>query len=184
MKKFTLNREDAVLVIVDIQERLAAVMDKRDMVIDNTIHLIEAAKLLNLPILVTEQYPTGLGPTVEKIAGALPPTVKPVEKISFSCCGQPEFVHGVGDTGKKQVILCGMETHVCVLQTALSLLEAGYVVHMVKDAVCSRKKSDFIAGVELSREAGAVITTTEIALFQLLKRAGTDEFKTIVKRIK
>jgi nicotinamidase-related amidase len=183
MDKFFLDKEDAVLVVVDIQERLAAVMSERQKVIGNSVHLIEAAKILQFPILLTEQYPKGLGPTVSEIKEALP-SYKPVEKVMFGCCGEPMFMDAIAFMGKRKVILCGMETHVCVLQTCLGLIKEGYTVHVVQDAVCSRSTENYRIGIEFMRDAGAVITGTETALFQLLEKAGTEEFKIISKRIK
>jgi nicotinamidase-related amidase len=181
--KYFLSREDAVLVVVDIQERLAVVMSEREKVVRNTLHLIETAKLLRIPVILTEQYPKGLGPTVQEIRDALP-SCKPVEKLTFSCCGEPSFVKALASTGRKKVILCGMETHVCVLQTCIGCLKAGYAVHAVRDAICSRTKENYRTGIEFMRDADAVITGTETVLFQLLEKAGTEEFKTIAKRIK
>jgi nicotinamidase-related amidase len=158
-------------------------MKKRKGTVANTIHLIEAAKLLDIPVVVTEQYPKGLGPTVSEIKDALP-SYEPLEKITFDCCKGDGFLEKISLLKKKQIILAGMETHVCVLQTCLSLLKEKYGVHLVSDAVCSRKKEDFIAGKEMMRDAGAVISCTETVLFQLLEKAGSQEFKEISRRIK
>jgi len=183
MDKFVLNRNDSILVFVDIQERLAAVMADRQKVVDNCLHLIEVSKLLNIPVLLNEQYPKGLGPTVSEIREALQP-YQPLEKVTFSCCRGGSFLNGLEASGRKKVILAGMETHVCVLQTVIDLLKAGYPVHVVKDATCSRTLDNSVAGTEFMRDAGAVITCTETVLFQLLEKAGTDEFRAISKRIK
>lgn len=183
MDKFILKKNDAVLVIVDIQERLAVVMAERQKVIDNCLHLIESAKLLNIPIMLNEQYPKGLGPTVPEIREALK-DYPPLEKITFSCCGQTEFLSNIAALNRKKVILCGMETHVCVLQTCIDLLKEGFAVHTVSDAICSRTKDNFNTAIEFMRDAGAVITCTETVLFQMLEKAGTEEFKIISKRIK
>ena len=183
MDKFFLEKHEAVLVIVDIQERLAAVMSERKEVVDNCLHLIELCKLLNIPVLLNEQYPRGLGPTVSEIKEALRPYA-PLEKISFVCCKGEAFPEKLAATGRKKVILSGMETHVCVLQTCIGLLKEGYVVHAVNDAICSRTKENYRTAVELMRDSGAVVTCTETVLFQILERAGTEEFKIISKRIK
>ncbi len=180
---YFLDKKESVLVIVDIQERLAAVMEKRQGVVSNSLHLIEAARLLDIPVILTEQYPKGLGRTVEEIRHALP-SYEPVEKIAFGCCGEPKFMRALSGTGKKKIILGGMETHVCVLQTCLGLLKEDYSVHAVSDAVCSRSFDNFSTGIAFMRDAGAVITSTETVLFQLLEKAGTEEFKSISKRIK
>ena len=181
--RFFLGKDDSVLVLVDIQERLAAVMREKEKVVRNALHLIEAAKLLNIPIVVTEQYPKGLGPTVNEIREALPSSV-PVEKLTFSCCGEPAFLEALSSSGRNKIILCGMETHVCVLQTCIGSLREGYTVHVVRDAVCSRTKENFAVAIDFMRDAGAVITGTETVLFQLLEKAGTEEFKAISRRIK
>jgi nicotinamidase-related amidase len=171
MTKFQLDKKKAVLVIVDIQERLVPAMKKRQKVYDNCNHLIEAAKLLEIPIVVTEQYPKGLGPTVNEIKDALP-EYAPLEKVTFDCCKGEGFLERIASLKKKYIILTGMETHVCVLQTCLSLLKEKYTVHLVSDAVCSRKKDDYLTGKAMMH------------LFQLLEKAGTPEFKAISKRIK
>ncbi len=183
MERFFLKPDESALIIIDIQERLAAVMAERGPVIDNCLHLIELSKLLNIPILVTEQYPKGLGPTVEELKKNLP-YYRPIEKITFNCCDEKSFLSEIDKLGRKRLILTGMETHICVLQTCLGLLERGFYIHVVSDAVCSRKESDKRTGLELMRDAGAVITCTETVLFQELRVAGTEEFKVISKRIK
>lgn len=183
MDKFVLKKDNSAMIVVDIQERLAVVMGEKERVIANTKHLIEASRLLNVPLIVTEQYPKGLGPTVPEIKGALL-QYSPIEKISFSCCGEPSFMSAVSEAGRKQIILMGMETHVCVLQTCIDLLKEGYYVHVVKDAICSRTVDNFSTAIEFMRDAGAVITCTETVLFQLLEKAGSEEFKAISKRIK
>ena len=183
MAKFAIDRVDTTLVIVDVQERLAAVMDQRRKVVGNCRRLIEGAKILGMPVVVTEQYPRGLGPTEEELRGALP-VYEPVEKISFSCCGEPKFMDTVAGLGKKKIILAGMETHVCILQTCIELLNAAFSVHLVRDAVCSRTKDNWLVGIGMMRDAGAVISSTETVLFQLLGGAGTEEFKSISRLVK
>jgi len=181
--KFAIDRAGAALVIVDVQERLAAVMDQRRKVIGNCLRLIEGAKTLGMPVVVTEQYPKGLGPTEKELRGALP-VYEPVEKISFSCCGEPKFMEAVSQLGRKKIILAGMETHVCVLQTCIELLNAAYSVHLVRDAVCSRTRDNWLTGIGMMRDAGAVVTSTETVLFQLVGEAGSPEFKAISKLVK
>ncbi len=181
--KYLLDQEDAVLLIVDIQERLAVVMKERERVVKNCGHLIELAKMIKLPIVVTEQYPKGLGRTVPELRDAVP-DYRPIEKIAFNCCGEPDFVSEIKKLGKKKAIISGMETHICVLQTTLGLLREGVVPHVVEDAICSRTEGNWRTGLELMRDAGAVVTCTETVLFQLLKVAGTEEFKKISQRIK
>lgn len=183
LDKYFIDKEDTVLLIVDIQEKLAVVMKEREKVVGNNLHLIELAKMLGMPVVVTEQYPKGLGVTASEIREALP-SYHPVEKTTFDCCGQPAFLQELKAHNKGTVILMGMETHICVLQTCIGLLKGGLNVHLVQDAVCSRTKDNWKMGVQFMRDAGSVVTCTETVLFQLLKVAGTEEFKKISKRIK
>jgi len=181
--KFLIRKDEVILVLIDIQEKLAAAMKKRDAVTANCLHLVELAKLLEVPILLTEQYPKGLGPTLEEIKTALP-VYEPFEKTAFDCCREIGFIEKVAASGRQKILLAGMETHICVLQTALGLIQAGYSVQVIQDACCSRTKDNFKIGMEWLRDAGAVITGTETVLFQLLEKAGTEPFKVISKRIK
>ncbi|ACA58964.1 hydrolase [Candidatus Desulforudis audaxviator] len=183
MGKFFLDKTNAALVIIDIQDRLAAAMKVKNEVIKNCLHLIELSKMLNIPIVVTEQYPKGLGRTLVEIKEQLP-VYQPIEKLTFSCCEEPNFLNEIKKLDKMSIILTGMETHICVLQTCIGLLREGFNVHIVRDAVCSRAKENWKTGIEFMRDAGAAITCTETVLFQLLKVAGTEEFKAISKKIK
>ena len=183
MEKFFLEQNNTALLIIDVQERLAKVMEVKEKVIANCVHLVEIAKTYDMPVLVTEQYPRGLGPTVEEIRNAVP-EYRPVEKLTFSCCDEQSFLEELRRLNRKYIILAGMETHVCVLQTGISLLRKGFQVHLVKDAVCSRAKENWDTGIGFMRDAGAVITCTETVLFQILKIAGTEEFKALSRRIK
>ena len=146
LDKFSLEKENAVLLIVDIQERLAAVMEKKDRVVKNNQHLIELAKMINMPVVVTEQYPKGLGRTVPELQTALP-NYRPVEKLTFDCCSQPTFLSALKSLNRNTVILTGMETHICVLQTCLGLLKDGMNVHVVQDAICSRTNESWKSGM-------------------------------------
>ncbi|MGO9612051.1 MAG: hydrolase [Dissulfurispiraceae bacterium] len=183
MNKFFITRHNSILALIDIQDKLAAIMKSRDELVENCLHLIEIATLLKMPIVLTEQYPKGLGRTVEKIIKKLP-VYEPFEKLTFSSCEERKFSDALRQHDKKTVILTGMEAHICILQTCIGLLEKGYDVHLVCDAVCSRTENNWKMAMEFMRDAGAVITSTETVLFQLLKNAGTDEFKIISKRIK
>lgn len=182
--KFKLDTDKAVLVVIDIQERLVPAMPQKVYArLRNTVAmLVEAAKLLGVPVITTEQYPQGIGHTVPELAGSC--SEKVVEKVSFGCCGEPDFIAAIKESGRSQVLVTGMEAHVCVYQTVLGLLEHGYHVHLVRDAICSRNKVDFLAGVASAAEAGAVVTTAETVLFQLLKESTHDHFKAISKLVK
>ena len=182
--KFKLDASKAVLVVIDIQERLVTAMPQEIYQrMRNTVGiLVQAAGLLGIPVITTEQYPKGIGHTVPELAESCKGTV--VEKVSFGCCGEPNFMAVLKKYGRSQVIVTGMEAHVCVYQTVLGLLEGGYHVHLVRDAVCSRNKTDFLAGVANCGEAGSVVTTAEIALFQMLQESTHEHFKAISKLIK
>ena len=170
-------------MVIDIQERLVRAMPKLDEYYHNVGILIKAFRRLGAPVVVTEQYAKGLGPTVPEIADALGES-ESVEKMTFSCAGEPKYVEELKATGANQAVLCGMETHVCVQQTALDLVAAGYQVHVAADAVRSRKKQDWIFALERMRQAGVIITTTEAIIFEMLVKCGTDEFKDISKLVK
>ncbi|MBI1921639.1 MAG: hydrolase [Geobacter sp.] len=182
--KFFLDSKNAALVVIDVQEKLCAAMDEKvlEKLTRNTGILLESARELNLPVVATEQYVKGLGETVPALKEKLPEST--LEKMTFSCCGETAFMEKIRSLGRKQIIVTGMETHVCVLQTVLELLDAGYAVHLVSDAVMSRKKENWKLGIDTAAAAGAVITSTEAALFQLLRVAGTDEFKKLSKLVR
>ncbi len=183
-EKFLLDKSNAVLVVIDVQEKLCKAMNEKvlERLVSNTSILQQAAQEMGMPILATEQYVKGLGETLPALKERL--AEASIEKMTFGCCGEETFPDRLKALGKKQVIVTGMETHVCVLQTVLELLDAGYMVHVVRDAVMSRHKENWLVGVETARDAGAVITSTEAALFQLLKVAGTEEFKKLSKLVR
>lgn len=182
MDQYTLKREEAVLFIVDIQERLAPVIDKKDQVIANTGILIRAAEEMGIPLLATEQYPKGLGRTVEDLLPLIGED-KIISKMSFTA--YTEDVKKVLESlGRKKIILAGMETHVCVFQTSRDLLADGYQVYLVGDAVSSRTRANYQNGLDLIQAMGGVITNTETVIFDLLKVSGTPEFKAMSRLIK
>lgn len=177
------TRANTGLVMVDIQERLLPAICERERVVQNALRLIKGAGILNLPVLVTEQYRKGIGVTVPEIASAIP-DFAPIEKTAFSCLGAPGFVERLRSRGVSEVVLCGIETHVCVCQTTLDLLTAGFRPFVVADAISSRTPANHRLGVERMRDAGAIIVSTEMILFELLERAGTDEFKQVLALVK
>lgn len=180
------DRENCALLVIDIQDRLCTVMpeDTLPKMLRNTRILIETAKEMHIPIVLSEQYPKGLGPTAPEIRSALPDGQAPITKKVFSCCKEPAFEPVLfEELAKKTFILCGMETHVCVLQTALDLLQRDRRVYVAADAVVSRFKINWKYGLNVMRQAGAVIGTTEMFAFGLLGTSGTDEFKRIQKLI-
>ncbi|NWG01462.1 MAG: isochorismatase family protein [Syntrophaceae bacterium] len=180
-----MERENAVLAIVDVQNLLMKQMDQKvgEKVIRNIQTMIAFAKKMDIPILVTEQYPKGLGKTVPEIRKHLD-SIVPIEKIAFSCCGVEMFNQQLDHRGRNQIILTGIETHVCVLQTADDLIQKGYTVNAIADAICSRRKLDWEIGLRWMEKRGAMISTTEIIAFQLLKEAGTEEFRELSKWLK
>lgn len=181
--KYKLNRNDAVLIVIDLQERLMNAMKDREKVYKNTNLLLSTAKEFNIPVILSEQYPRGLGETVAVIKENLPADYIYVDKQSFSLCGAGLFEKLV-NIGKNTVIVCGSETHVCVFQTVRDLVEAGYNVHLVRDAVCSRFDENYENSLSLMSELGAVVTNSETVVFDLLVTAGTKEFKAISPLIK
>lgn len=183
-----LDRAQAVLVVVDVQERLVAAMERRDRVLARTALLIRVASLAGLPTVVTRQYPKGLGeldPVIESaLVEAAPSGVTRVDKLSFDCFGEPSFVEAVCATGRKQLLVAGMESHICVTQTCLTGLAEGYDVHIAVDACCSREDDCHAAALARLGHAGAVITTAESAAYELIGSAGTDEFKRLLSFVK
>jgi len=177
-----LNPQDAVLVIIDIQGKLATLMHEREELFKNASRMIRGARALEIPIILTEQNPEGLGPTVPEIAELM--EGKAIGKFAFSCCGEEKFMQALRDTGRRQVLLAGIETHVCVYQTAADLLAAGYEVHVVSDAVSSRTFANKHLGLMKMKDLGACVTGMEMALFEMLKVARGDKFKQIIKIVK
>ena len=179
----TLSRDTTALLIIDIQEKILKVMQKPDDLINNTLKLIKGIKVLSLPIFYTEQYPKGLGPTsailLEELQG-----LSPIQKMSFSCSGADNFIQRLIDNNIKQVIIAGIESHVCVQQTVMDLLANNFQVDVCADAVSSRKEIDYNTAIERMRNFGAEITTVESVLFELLNVCGTDEFKQVSKIVK
>ncbi|MDZ7289867.1 MAG: hydrolase [candidate division KSB1 bacterium] len=178
-----LDRQHAALLVIDIQDRIHVVMRYREEVENNTHKLIRGFQLLHLPILLTEQYPKGLGHTISSLRYTLQATL-PIQKMTFSCRGCDELMRTLEEKRIHQVVLAGIETHVCVLQTALDLMANHYQVHVVRDAVSSRHDLDHQTALQRLAQAGAIITTTEAVLFELLGRADTPEFKEVSKLLK
>jgi nicotinamidase-related amidase len=182
-KSLRLTRAKAGLVVVDVQERLLPAIFEQQRVVQNSVRLIQGAAILQVPTFATEQYRKGLGPTVPEVA-AVVPGFAPIEKVAFSACGATGFIPALQAQEVSEVILCGIEAHVCVSQTCLDLLDQGFRVFVVADAVSSRTPENYRFGVDRMRAAGAVIVSTEMALFELLEEAGTAEFKQILALVK
>ncbi len=174
------------LVVIDVQEKLALAMapDVRRELLAGGQVLLRAADELGVPVVVTEQYPKGLGNTLPEVAEHLPTASTKVVKDSFSCCDEPAFTEALEAAGRPQVVLVGMEAHVCVLQTAIQLQEAGYTVFVVADAVCSRRPGHRADALDRLRAEGVVVANVESVLFEWLRRAGTDAFRSLAKLIR
>jgi nicotinamidase-related amidase len=170
-----LDRERAALVVIDMQEAFRKAVPSFDGIAEATATLVRGAEAVGIPVVVTEQYPKGLGRTVEEVATRLPEGVEPIEKVSFSATE----AEGFDLSGRNQALVCGIEAHVCVNQTVLDLLDQGVEVHVAEDAVGSRFEQNRRVGLQKAEAAGAVITSVETALFELVARAGTDEFKRV-----
>lgn len=173
------------LVVIDVQERLFAAMEasRRDAVLGNVTLLLATARRLGVPVLLTEQYPKGLGPTLAEVREASG-GARPLEKMSFSCAGAPGFMEALRESGVDSVILAGIEAHVCVLLTALDLLGRGLPVSVAADAVCSRRSSNLELGLAHARQAGAVVASTETVVFQLLGSADHEAFREVSKLLR
>ncbi|HXU81533.1 MAG TPA: isochorismatase family protein [Polyangia bacterium] len=184
-----IDRERAALLLVDFQERLAAVMAPGEVAaaVRNIVLLFELARQLRIPVVVSEQYPRGLGPTVAALREALLQpglAIERVEKIEFSCTDSPAFLEVHRKLARDQWIVVGMEAHVCVYQTARGLVAMGARVHVPADAVVSRAPTNVRIGLDLCGRAGAYVTATETVVFDALKRAGTDEFRALSRLLK
>jgi nicotinamidase-related amidase len=175
-----IGRDDSVLVVIDVQERLMPVIADREKVTENVVRLLKSAEILGLPVILTEQEK--LGSTLPELREARP-GLQPIRKLEFDCFGCQEFVQEVRKVGRNTLILCGVETHICVAQTALHAAP-DYTIHVVSDATSSRTEANWQAGLDRMRQAGVVITSTEMVIYELLQFAGTDEFTAVLPLVK
>jgi nicotinamidase-related amidase len=184
------RREDALLVVVDVQDRLAAVMEHRDRVVAAVVRLVRTAALVGVPIVLTRQYPEGLGETDGAIVDAIAAVEEagaPVfraDKLAFDCFADEEFARIIEASGRDQLLLAGMETHICIAQTALHGLRSGYEVQVVAEACCSREDEAYRLALGRMSSAGTVVTTVESVMYELVGAAGTDEFRSLLKIVK
>ena len=178
-----LTIENACLVVIDIQEKLLPVMAEPEPVVRNAAVLIQIAKTLNIPILWCRQVPKALGPTVKELSSLLK-DVEPIDKSTFSCCGEQVFMERIDGLKAQTAVLCGIESHVCVFQTAMDLIQHGLSVHVAEDAVSSRTDENKQIGLRRMAKEGAVITSTEMLLFELLRDAKHPKFRELAKLIK
>lgn len=173
----------SLLVVIDIQGNLAQAMDERELLFESVDKLIRGAKVFSLPIVVTEQIPEKLGPTIPEVAQLLD-GIDRIPKETFSCCANASFMEVLSRINRKQVLLTGIESHICVYQTAVDLLERGYEVHVVADAVSSRTAKNREIGINKMVNAGAYLASAEMVIFELLKTAASDKFRNIFKIVK
>ncbi len=178
-----LETDHTGLLVIDVQEKLMQVMPRAERVIENIKRFLLLSRLYGLPLILTEHYPKWLGPTLSEIKNSLP-TYAPIKKMHFNCCDVDVFNDRLASENLKNIIVAGVETHICIFQTCVSILEKGYNVHVPQDAVDSRTDENWLVGLELMKKAGAFITSTETVIYQILKKAGTKEFKKMLKVIK
>jgi nicotinamidase-related amidase len=175
--------DKCALVVIDIQGKLAQLMYRKESLFENAQKLIKGFQVLGVPIVVTEQYPKGLGPTIPEIAGLFP-DFRPLPKVAFSCCGDEGFQREIRALNRQQILICGIETHVCVYQTTVDLLASRHHVEVVADVVSSRTADDRQTGLQRMLDEGARITSVEMALFELMKVAEGPKFKEVSKIVK
>jgi nicotinamidase-related amidase len=178
-----LNTENTVLVIIDMQGKLWNVMYEKEALLENAQKLARGVQLLGVPVILTEQNPKGLGPTLPELMQYLP-EIKPVPKFCFSCCRDKGFQQSLVDLNRKQVLVCGIEAHICVYQTALELLSSGYEVQVVADVVSSRSVRNRDITLGRLQSEGAKLTVSEMALYELMQTAESPMFKEMLKVIK
>jgi nicotinamidase-related amidase len=179
-----LDVNHAAFVIIDVQEGFRAIIPDFEVIAANISRFLQGAKILDVPVIVTEQYPKGLGRTAEEILFALDPDHAPLEKTAFSSCGAAGFVSSLKELDIKQVILGGIETHICVNQTAHDLIDAGFQVHLLTDCISARFEVNKKAGLDKMMQSGAVPSTVEMALFELMRDAKHEQFKAIQQLVK
>jgi nicotinamidase-related amidase len=178
-----LHIDNTVLLIVDVQEKLSKIILNREDLLASLVKVINGAQVLGVPIILTEQNPAGLGQTIPEVKLLLP-DIKPVSKFSFSCCGEEVCVKQLAALKRSQILLGGIESHICVYQTAVDLVSRGYEVQVLVDCVSSRTQENKALGLEKMKEAGAGITSVETALFELMRVAEGKKFKEISKIVK
>lgn len=172
---------NSCLLVIDIQTRLTAAMPGKvlERLKRNTVMITKSATLLSIPVIATQQYPQGLGPLVPEISEALTGACRKFDKTCFSCAAADGFMQALEQTGRKQIIITGLEAHVCVLQTAIELLAAGYHVFVVADAICSRQRENYENAIQRLQQSGAILCNTESVMFEWLKDARHEHFKAI-----
>lgn len=177
------NADDSILLVIDPQEKLVKMIHNREEVVGNITRLIKFASIFDIPVVLTEHYPQGLGYSVDEVKSVLP-AYQPVVKRIFSCFGVPEFSAALEATGRKRLLVVGIETHICVWQTVMDALHRGYGVQVVADGVGTRKDADHETALVRMCQAGAVVTTSEALIYEVTYRADTEEFKKVLDLVK
>ena len=175
-----LQKEDATIIIIDVQERLLQAVANKDAVLDNVVRLARFARIIDIPVIITEQQ--NLGPTVSQVKDELP-ELSPITKLEFNAFTNDEFAHQLDALGRKTLLIAGLETHICISQTALAATPR-FIVHIASDAVSSRSVDNWRIALERMRQNDIIISSTEMIIYELLERAGTDEFKAALKLVK
>ena len=175
--------ENTILILIDIQGKLASLMYNKDNLYKNLEIIVNSMNILKVPIIWMEQVPDKLGPTIQQVAASLP-ELEPIPKYTFSCCGNDQFMEKLDFIKRKQILLTGIETHICVYQTACDLIEKGYEVQVIEDCVSSRTQANKTLGINRINRAGGSVTSTEMVLFELMKSTKAQGFKEITKLIK
>jgi nicotinamidase-related amidase len=183
MSKVLVSKKGTVLIVIDVQEKLFVHMAEKENLVENLVRLIQFAQIMKIPIILTEQYPKGLGQTISQVKQLIP-NIQPVEKIEFSCFGSERFREALTKTHAKTLILAGIEAHICITQTAIKGLESGFRIYIVEDATSSRNLKDKATAIHRIRQNGGTIVSTEMLIYELLKKAGTLEFKETLKLVK
>jgi nicotinamidase-related amidase len=178
-----LTKENTAMVVVDVQEKLLPFVIGKEEIVKNIQMLIKFAHIMDIPLILTEHYPKGLGVTVPELKEVLEEYV-PKEKVIFSCYGCLGFTEKLKELGVKTLMIAGIESHICVQQTALDAMNSGYEVHVIADAVSSRTQGNLDIGLEKMRQFGAVISSTEMAMYEIMERADSKEFKEVLKLVK
>ena len=183
MVRSLLEGKNTAMVVVDMQEKLVPLMSRKERLVDNMIILLRLAGLFEIPIVLTEQYVKWLGGTIRDIIDSLP-AYEPIHKMEFNCCEADDFNRRLESLQVENIIVAGVETHICIFQTCFALLKKGFQVHVPQDAVDSRTDENWRIGLGLRRDSGAVISSTEAVVYQVLKKAGTTKFKTMLRMIR
>jgi nicotinamidase-related amidase len=178
-----ISKGETVLVVIDVQEKLFVHMAEKEKLAENLTELIRFAHIMKIPIILTEQYPKGLGQTIPQVK-QLVQNLQPIEKVEFSCFGSQKFREALTKTQAKTLIIAGIEAHICVTQTAIEGLKNGYGIYVVEDATSSRRLEDKATAIHRIRQNGVTVVSTEMLIYELLKKAGTPEFKETLKLVK